>query len=77
MMNALQNVEELLSSLMPSEKARLLLQLVNVIGGIYPGVENDPAINGGDLSIVRTYIPIGLLVHTRRADATEAGLLDN
>ena len=76
-MIALQNVEELLSSLMPSEKARLLLQLANEISGIYPGVETDPAINGGDPSIVRTRIPIWLLVQARQAGATEAGLLDN
>ena len=76
-MNALQNGEELLSSLMPSEKARLLLQIVNEIDGIYPGVESDPATNGGDPSIVWTPIPICLLVQACQSGANETGLLDN
>ncbi len=76
-MNAFQAVENLLPALTQSEKARLLQQIVNEIGGVFPGIESDPAVNGGDPSIVRTRIPIWLLAQAHEAGATDAQLLDN
>lgn len=73
----LEAVEAMLPSLTRSEKAQLLQQIARDLGDIYPGVESIPGVNGGDPTIVRTRIPIWLLVQARNAGATDADLLYN
>ncbi len=45
------------------------------MGKIFPNIEKTPGICGGSACVVRTRIPVWLLVEARRAGASEADLL--
>ncbi|HEX2620268.1 MAG TPA: DUF433 domain-containing protein [Phototrophicaceae bacterium] len=45
------------------------------LGGSTPGIENVVGLSGGEAVIVRTRIPVWLLVQMRHLGATEADLL--
>ena len=70
-------LQQLISELSAAEKAQVLRWLVRGLGGAYTGISNDLAVFGGDACIVRTRIPVWLLVQLRRQGATEADLLRN
>ncbi|MDW8327816.1 MAG: DUF433 domain-containing protein [Anaerolineales bacterium] len=74
-MSKLQEAEKLLAGLTRSEKAQILQWLVRDIGEAFPGIESDPRIAGGEPCIVRTRIPVWVLVQARRLGASEADLL--
>ena len=74
-MTTLERVEELLSRLTPAEKARLLQIVAREIGEAFPGIESTPGVCGGEPCIVRTRIPVWILVQARRLGASEADLL--
>lgn len=57
------------------EKARVLQWIVRDLGDAFPGIESRPDVCGGEPRIVRTRIPVWLLVQARRLGATEADLL--
>jgi uncharacterized protein (DUF433 family) len=71
----LDTIEAALSALTDGEKAQLLQKLVNNLGGAAVGIDTNPAVCGGDARIVRTRIPVWLLVHGRRLGTGEADLL--
>lgn len=75
LMSTLDEAERLLQQMNRAEKAQLLQWVVRDLGGFFPGVERDPAIMGGEARIVRTRIPIWLLVQARRLGTSEAELL--
>ena len=70
-----QQTEALLSVMTRAEKAQLLQWVVRDLGDAFPGVESSPGVCGGEPCIVRTRIPIWLLVQARRLGASEADLL--
>lgn len=74
-MSILEQAEQLLSQLSPGEKARLLQWVVREIGDAFPGIDIDPGIAGGEACIVRTRIPVWVLVQARRLGVSEADLL--
>ncbi len=74
-MDVLEQVEQLLSELSRSEKAQVLQWVVRDLGDAYPGIEMDPQVSGGEPCIVRTRIPVWLLVQARRLGTSEADLL--
>lgn len=74
-MQTLQEVEYLLSQLTRAEKAQVLQWIVRDLGEAFPGIESSSDVLGGEARIVRTRIPIWLLVQARRLGATEADLL--
>lgn len=74
-MSALQEAEELLTHMTPAEKAQLLQWVVRNLGAAFPGIESTPDVLGGDPRIMRTRIPVWLLVQARRAGTSEAELL--
>lgn len=74
-MNVLDQVEQLLAELTSAEKARVLQWLARDLGEAFPGIESDPAVSGGEACIVRTRIPVWLLVQARRLGNSEADLL--
>ena len=76
-MRALDEVEQLLRTMTRSEKAQVLQWVARDIGDAYPGIESDPRILGGEPCIVRTRIPVWLLVRGRELGASEAELLSN
>lgn len=64
-----------LPSLKQAEKAQLLQRLVRDLGDAFPGIDSNPAINGGEPTIVRTWIPVWVLVRHHQLGATDAELL--
>ena len=71
----MQTVEELLSTMTRAEKAQLLQWIVRDLGNAFPGIESTPGICGGEPRIVRTRIPVWVLVQFRKLGASEADLL--
>ena len=74
-MTKLQEAERLLSEMTQGEKSQLLQWVVRDLGGSYPGIEANPEVCGGDPCIVRTRIPVWLLVQAKRLGTSEAELL--
>lgn len=74
-MDVLAQVEHLISELSPAEKAQVLQWVVRDLGEAFPGIETDPAVSGGEACIVRTRIPVWVLVQARRLGSSEADLL--
>lgn len=74
-MTVLEEAEQLLSTMTPAEKAQLLQWVVRDLGDTFPSVESTPDVLGGEPHIVRTRIPVWLLVQARRLGTSEADLL--
>ena len=74
-MDALRQVEGLLSTLTRAEKAQLLKMVIQDLDDAFPGVETAPGVCGGEACIVRTRIPIWVLEQSRRLGASEEELL--
>jgi len=74
-MDAVREVEKLLDEMTRSERMRLLQRLVRDLGDAFPGVESRPDVCGGEACIVRTRIPVWVLVQAQRLGVTEADLL--
>ncbi|MEM7029961.1 MAG: DUF433 domain-containing protein [Chloroflexota bacterium] len=74
-MGTLQEAEKLLSSLTPGEKAQILQWVARDLGNAIPGIESTPGVCGGEPCIVRTRIPVWVLVHAKQLGTSEAELL--
>lgn len=74
-MGTWQAVGDLLSSMTRAEKARLLQWVVRDLGDAFPGIDSIPDVCGGEPCIVRTRIPVWVLVQARRLGSSEADLL--
>jgi len=74
-MSTIDKVEELLDNLSRSEKAQLLQSVVRDLGDTWPGIESTPGVCGGEPCIVRTRIPVWILVRARQLGASEAEIL--
>jgi uncharacterized protein (DUF433 family) len=74
-MNAIQEAERLLTTMTRGEKALMLRWVVCDLGDAFPGIDSHPAICGGEPCIVRTRIPVWVLVQSRRLGLSEADLL--
>ncbi|MBC8262595.1 MAG: DUF433 domain-containing protein [Anaerolineales bacterium] len=74
-MTAMRTAEQLLSTMTHTEKARILQWIIRDLGGAFPGIESTPGICGGEPRIVRTRIPVWVLVQLRELGASEADLL--
>ena len=74
-MKDMEEMEEMIMALTPAERARLLQIIVQHLGENFPNIETDPMICGGEPRIIRTRIPIWLLVQARRLGTSEADLL--
>jgi uncharacterized protein (DUF433 family) len=71
----LQEAERLLSELSRAEKSQILQWVVRDLGDAFPGIESSPEVCGGEPCIVRTRIPVWLLVQARHLGTSEAELL--
>jgi len=76
-MQTLQEAEGLISSMTAGEKAQLLRWIARDFDGAFPGIESDPEVAGGESCILRTRIPVWVLVQARKLGASEADLLTN
>ena len=74
-MTTLREVEALIAQLSRAEKAQLLQSVVRDLGDAFPGIASTPDVSGGEPCIVRTRIPVWVLVQARRLGASEADLL--
>jgi uncharacterized protein (DUF433 family) len=70
-----QEVEKMLSEMSRAEKAELLQWVARDLGDSFPGIESDPQVSGGEACIVRTRIPVWVLVQARHLGTSEADLL--
>lgn len=57
------------------EKAQLLQWVVRDLGDAIPGIDSIPGVCGGEPCIVRTRIPIWVLVQAKQLGTSEADLL--
>ena len=76
-MSNLQEVERLLDDMTAGEKASVLQRVVRDLGIMAPGIDIDAAVCGGEPCIVRTRIPVWLLVQLHSRGMSEADLLKN
>jgi uncharacterized protein (DUF433 family) len=74
-MTNLQQLEQLVHTLTPAEKAQLLFSAARDLGDAVPGIDSDPRVCGGDACIIRTRIPVWVLVQSRRLGVSEADIL--
>lgn len=74
-MSTLQETEKLPSRMTRGEKAQVLQWVVRDLGEAFPGIETISGICGGEPCVVRTRIPVWLLVRARQLGSTEAELL--
>ncbi|MEW6186269.1 MAG: DUF433 domain-containing protein [Thermodesulfobacteriota bacterium] len=74
-MTRTEQVEKLLSTMSRAEKAQLLQWVTRDIGDAFPGIESRPEVAGGEACIVRTRIPVWVLVQARKLRTSEADLL--
>lgn len=74
-MNKIEEAESFLSHMTRGEKAQLLQRLAQDLGDAFPGIDSIPGVCGGEPCIVRTRIPIWVLVRARLLGTTEADML--
>jgi uncharacterized protein (DUF433 family) len=74
-MNRLEEAEKLLATMTRAEKAQVLQWVARDLGDAFPGIESNPGVSGGEPCIVRTRIPVWVLVRARQLGASEADLL--
>jgi uncharacterized protein (DUF433 family) len=74
-MTTLESVEELLSRMSRSEKAQVLQWVATDVGDAFPGIDSNPSVCGGEPCILRTRIPVWLLVQARKLGTSESDLL--
>lgn len=74
-MSRVEEIEIQIAGLSRAEKAQVLRWVVNGMAEAFPGVESTADVCGGEARIVRTRIPVWLLVQARRLGASEADLL--
>jgi uncharacterized protein (DUF433 family) len=80
MMGSIMKLAELepqLAQLTRAEKAHLLQLLVQDISNTWPGIEKTPGVVGGAARVVRTRIPVWVLINYRRLGWSEARILEN
>ncbi len=74
-MTSLEELGDMIARLTPSEKAQVLQWVARDLGDSFPGIDSTPDVLGGEARIVRTRIPVWVLVLARRLGASEADLL--
>ncbi len=74
-MTDFETAEAAIRRLSRGQRAALLAHLVEELADAYPGIESVPEICGGEARIVRTRIPVWLLVRARALGSSEAELL--
>nr|VFK18992.1 MAG: Protein of unknown function (DUF433) [Candidatus Kentron sp. LPFa]VFK35719.1 MAG: Protein of unknown function (DUF433) [Candidatus Kentron sp. LPFa] len=74
-MNAIETAESAIRRLSPGERATILSHWIEDLTRAWPGIESSPDVCGGEARIVRTRIPVWLLVRARELGSSEADLL--
>jgi len=74
-MSLVLEAEKILSTMSRAEKAQVLQWVVRDLGDAFPGIDSNPHVCGGEPCIVRTRVPIWVLVQAKRLGMNEADLL--
>lgn len=74
-MTVLEKAHALLPKMTSGEKAQLLQWIVRDLSGTFPGIEQTPGVMGSEPVIIRTRIPVWLLVQARKLGSNEADIL--
>jgi len=74
-MNRIREAERLIASMTRAEKAQVLQWVVHDLGDAFPGIDSIPGVCGGAPCIVRTRIPVWVLVQAKQLGTSEADLL--
>lgn len=72
---SLSELETLIAGLSRAEKAQVLQWVARDLGDAFAGIEITPGVSGGEARVVRTRIPVWVLVQSRRLGMSEADLL--
>lgn len=72
---ALRKIETLLQQISLSEKAQVLQWVIKDLDTVSQGIEKTPDVCGGAARIIRTRIPVWLLVRQRQIGISEEELL--
>ena len=75
--HSLEQLQDIFSSLSRSEKALLLQWIARDLGDSFPGIESNPMVCGGEACVVRTRIPVWLIVQAKKLGMTEAEILNS
>ncbi len=73
--DTLYEIEELLSTLTKPEKIQILQWVVADLSDTFMGIETSPNVCGGEPCIVRTRIPVWLLVRARQLGLSDSEIL--
>jgi uncharacterized protein (DUF433 family) len=74
-MDTIQNVEDLFAHMTRGEKARILQWVAQDLGDAFPGIDMTPDVCGGEPCIVRTRIPVRVLIEARKQGAKDSDIL--
>ena len=74
-MDNIEQIEEIIMKLSPAERAQILQKIMQHLGESFPNIESDPNICGGEPRIIRTRIPVWLLIQARQLGTNEADIL--
>jgi len=74
-MNRIEEVEKIIASMSNAERVHLFQLIIRYMGNISIGIDSDPKICGGEAKIIRTRIPVWILVRGRQLGSSDADLL--
>lgn len=74
-MKALHEIEKLLPRMSLAEKAQVFQWIMRDIWNVFPGIEINPEVCGGEPCIVRSRIPVWVLVKARELGVLESEIL--
>lgn len=74
-MTTLEKVRELLPRMTLEEKTQILQWIAYDLSGRFPGIERTPGVVGGVPCIVRTRIPVWLLVQAHHLGSSEEEIM--
>ena len=74
-MSRIEELERFLNTMTRGEKAELLQLIARDLGDTFPGIDSTSDVCGGEPRIVRTRIPVWILIQAKRLGTSEADLL--
>jgi uncharacterized protein (DUF433 family) len=73
--NVIREAEKLLTKMTRAEKAQILQWVARDLGDAFAGIDSHPNVCGGEPRIVRSRIPVWVLVRSIQLGMSEADLL--
>ena len=73
----LRNIETLLRQISPNEKVQILQWVKSDLDNIFHGIEKTVGVCGGEACVIRTRIPVWLLVRQSQLGLSDDDILDD